>query len=96
MSFGVGYRRTDLWRERIGVRGTARMTPQLAYMLDAEVDFQSIETERFFVDFYTKYESSPQMDYYGQGSDSSLDNLTSYTYDAYRRISVRVSTFSLV
>ena len=81
MSFGVGYRRTDLWRERIGFRGTARMTPQLAYMFDAEVAFQGIETERFFVNFYTKYESSPQMDYYGQGADSSLDDLTSYTYD---------------
>ena len=81
MSFGVGYRRTDLWRERLGVRGTARMTPQLAYMFDAEVDFQDLETDRFFVDFYTKYESSPQMDYYGQGADSSLDDRTSYTYD---------------
>lgn len=81
MSFGVGYRRTDLWRERLGFRGTARMTPQLAYMLDAEVDFQGLKTDRFFVDFYMKLESSPQMDYYGQGADSSLDDRTSYTYD---------------
>jgi outer membrane protein assembly factor BamA len=81
MSFGVGYRRTDLWRERLGFRGTARMTPQLAYMLDAEVDFQGLATDRFFVDFYMKLESSPQMDYYGQGADSSLDDRTSYTYD---------------
>jgi len=81
MSFGVGYRRTDLWRERLGFRGTARMTPQLAYMLDAQVDFQGLETDRFFVDFYMKLESSPQMDYYGQGADSSLDDRTSYTYD---------------
>jgi len=80
-SIGVGYRRTDLWRERLGFRGTARMTPQLAYMFDAQIDFQSLQTERFFVDSYTKYESSPQMDYYGQGGDSSLDNLTSYAYD---------------
>ena len=59
MSFGVGYRRSDLWHERLGFRTTARMTPLLAYMFDAEVDFQSIETERLFVDFYTKFESSP-------------------------------------
>ena len=81
VSFGVGYRRTDLWRERIGARVTARGTPQLAYMLDAEVDFQGLETERFFVDFYSKLESSPQMDFYGEGAGSSLDNRTSYTYN---------------
>ena len=57
------------------------MTPQLAYMFDAEVDFQSLETERLFVDFYTKLESSPQMDFYGLGGDSSLDNRSSYLYD---------------
>ncbi len=81
MSVGVGYRRTDFWQERLGIRGTARITPQLAYMFDAEVDFQSLETERLFVDFYTKYENSPQMDFYGQGGDSSLDNLSSYLYE---------------
>ena len=57
------------------------MTPQLAYMFDAEVDFQSLETERLFVDFYTKLESSPQVDFYGLGGDSSLDNRSSYLYD---------------
>ncbi len=78
---GIGYLRTDLWRERIGFRGTARITPQLAYLFDADIDFQSIETEKFFADLYVKYESSPQMDFYGEGADSSLDNRTSYTYD---------------
>ena len=81
VSFGVGYLRTDLWRERIGARVTARMTPQLAYLFDAEVDFQSLETDRFFVDFYTKGEHSPQMDFYGDGASSDMDERTSYTYD---------------
>lgn len=81
VSFGVGYRRTDLWRERLGARATARITPQLAYLLDAEVDFQSLETERFFLDFYTKAEHSPQMDFYGPGAGSSSEARTSYTYD---------------
>lgn len=78
VSFGAGYRKTDIWRERLGYRGTARMTPQLAYMLDAEVDFQDLQTERFSLDFYTKYESSPQMDFYGLGGDSLEENRSSY------------------
>jgi len=81
LSVGLGYRRSDLWHERIGFRGTVRGTPQLAYLLDAEVDFQSLSNERFFADFYTKLESSPQMDYYGPGGDSSLDDRSSYLYN---------------
>jgi len=39
MSVGIGYRRSDLWRERIGYRATARGTLQGAYMLDFNLDF---------------------------------------------------------
>jgi outer membrane protein assembly factor BamA len=81
MSIGVGYRRTDIWRNRIGYRGTARGTFQLAYMLDYELDFQELRTERTFVNIYSKLESSPQMDYYGQGQDSEESNRTSYLLD---------------
>ena len=55
------------------------MTPQLAYLRDVEIDYQGLATDRFFVDFYTKYESSPQIDDYGQGAGSSIDDLASYT-----------------
>lgn len=82
VSGGVGYRR-GLFRDQLGVRTTARATPQLAYLLDAQIDFQSIRTENFFVDLYTKYESSPQMDYYGPGPDSLKENRTSYAYDTF-------------
>jgi hypothetical protein len=81
MSVGVGYRRSDIWRDRIGYRATARGTFQLAWMLDFELDFQELKTERTFVNFYSKVESSPQMDYYGQGQDSLESNRTSYLLD---------------
>src|SRR5262249_29980163 len=62
MSFGAGYRKTDVWDERIGVRTTARMTVQGAYMLDARISLQGLEFGRSFFNIYTKYEKSPQMD----------------------------------
>ena len=39
MSFGGGYRKTDIWSERLGVRATGRLTIQGAYMVDARLDF---------------------------------------------------------
>lgn len=78
MSFGVGYRRSDLFRDRIDARTTARFTFEGAYMLDARVVLAQTRTERGFFDFYTKFERSPQMDYYGPGPDSSKDDRTSF------------------
>jgi hypothetical protein len=80
-SFGVGYRRSDLWRERLGYRATVRGTLQLAYMLDFELDFKSLGSKSSFVHFYAKYEHSPQMDYYGQGSGSLEEDRSSYLLD---------------
>jgi hypothetical protein len=79
---GLGYRR-GLVREQLGLRTTARVTPRLAYLFDAQLDFESIRTERFFLDLYAKYESSPQMDYYGPGAGSLEENRTSYAYDTF-------------
>ena len=78
VSFGVGYRRADLWHERFDVRATARGTPQLAYMLDAELGFNSLRSDRSFAKLYVKFEHSPQMDYFGQGNESSADDRSSY------------------
>ena len=89
MSVGGGYR-FGLWRDQLGVRTTARVTPQLAYLVDAQFDFQSLRSERFFLDLYTKYESSPQMDYYGP--DSLEENRTSYAYDTLGTDAAPVST----
>ncbi len=62
-TFGFGYRRSDMWRDTTGMRASARATIKQAYMLDYELDFKSLATERSFVNLYAKYENSPQMDY---------------------------------
>ena len=80
MSVGIGYRRSDLWRERLGYRVTARGTLQGAYMLDFNLDFQGLRTERTFMRWYTKLEDSPGIDYYGAGNDSSRENQTHFAY----------------
>ena len=77
-SFGVGYRRIDLWSERLAFRVTARGTPKLAYMFDLQVESPRLNTDRFELKLYTKYENSPQMDYYGPGPDSSKSNRSSF------------------
>lgn len=77
-SVGFGYGRRDLWRERLGVRSTVRGTIQGAYLVDVDVRFQTLRFARSFLNLYSKYESSPKMDYYGQGTNSDIDNRTSY------------------
>lgn len=86
MSFGGGYRKTDIWQERLGFRTTGRLTVQDAYMVDARLDFQGLQrrtafselTGRSFFNLYAKYESSPQMDFYGLGPFSRQENRSSY------------------
>ena len=77
-SFGVGYRRSDLWGERLGFRATARGTFYGAYMFDADFNFPRLSTRGVDLRIYAKYENSPQMDYYGPGQDSDKENRTSY------------------
>jgi outer membrane translocation and assembly module TamA len=78
---GMGYRRSDLWAERLGYRATGRATLQRAYLFDFNLDFQGLKTERTAVRWYTKYESSPDIDFYGLGNDSPKENHTSFSYD---------------
>ena len=78
---GLGYRRSDLWAERLGYRATGRATLQRAYLFDFNLDFQGLKTERTAVRWYTKYESSPDIDFYGLGNDSPKENHTSFSYD---------------
>ena len=51
-------------------RGTARGTLQGAYLFDFNLDFQGLRTERTAVKWYTKYEHSPDIDFYGIGNES--------------------------
>jgi len=78
LSLGVGYRRSDLFKERFGFRTTVRGTIESAWMADTQFYFPPLYTERAFLDIYTRYEYSPQMDYYGEGPESSLDDRSNY------------------
>ena len=77
-SVGVGWRQTDLWQERLGLRTTARGTVHGAYMLDARLDFHPLTTRRSFFNLYAKFEDSPRMDFYGRGADSQEANRSSF------------------
>jgi outer membrane protein assembly factor BamA len=81
MSFGVGYRRSDFFRDHLGYRGTARGTLQGAYMLDFNVDFQGTQVERTYLRWYTKYEHSPRIDFFGIGNDTTNSRHTGYLFD---------------
>ncbi len=86
LSLGVGYRRSDLWRERFGFRSTVRGTIESAWMADTQFYFPPLYTERGFLDIYARYEYSPQMDYYGEGPNSSLDDRSSYAFTDIRLV----------
>jgi outer membrane translocation and assembly module TamA len=77
-TFGVGYRRIDLWRERIAFRATARATFQKAYMFDLEIEFPRLRTDRAELTFYGKFENSPLMDFYGLGPKTARGGRSSY------------------
>jgi outer membrane protein assembly factor BamA len=81
LSVGVGYRRSDFFRDHLGYRGTARGTVRGAYMLDFEVDFSGLRTKRTSLQWYTKYEHSPEIDYFGAGNDTSNATRSSFRYD---------------
>ena len=78
---GLGYRRSDLWAERLGYRATVRGTLQGAYLFDFNLDFQGLRTERTSVRWYSKYESSPDIDFYGIGNSTPKENHTAFAYD---------------
>ena len=84
LSLGVGYRRSDLFNEKFGFRTTVRGTIESAWMADTQFYFPPLNSERGFLDIYTRYEYSPQMDYYGEGPESSLEDRSSYAFTDFR------------
>jgi outer membrane protein assembly factor BamA len=81
MSFGIGYRRTDFLRDHLGYRATARGTVWGAYMLDFDVDFQGMRTDRTYLRWYSKFEHSPTIDYFGIGNNTAKSSRSSYRFD---------------
>ncbi len=77
-TLGLGYRYSGLWRQRLNLEASTRATWKKAYMFDFEVGFPGIHKGRGQLSLYAKYENSPTMAYYGEGSDSSRGDRTSY------------------
>ena len=46
LSLGAGYRRSDMFREQLDYRGTARFSGHGGYMFDGDVEFSGLRTER--------------------------------------------------
>ena len=78
-TFGLGYRRSDLFNDVLTARVTARGTLNGAQLYDGELQINQLRRSKdTFVNLYIKYERSPQMDYYGLGADSLKENHTQY------------------
>ena len=78
-TYGIGYRRADLFNDLLTVRATARGTFAGAQLYDGELQLNRLgRSERAFLNGYGKYERSPHMEYYGLGADSLKDDRTRY------------------
>jgi outer membrane protein assembly factor BamA len=78
-TFGVGYRRSDLFNDALTARVTARGTLAGAQLYDGELQVNSLRRSRdTFVNIYSKYERSPNMDYYGLGANSRKEDRSRY------------------
>ena len=78
-TFGIGYRRSDLFNDVLTARVTARGTLRGAQLYDGELQVNRLRRSKdTFVNVYTKYERSPRMEYYGLGADSRKEDRTRY------------------
>ena len=78
-TFGIGYRRADLFNDALTARVTARGTLRGAQLYDGELQINQFRRSKdTFVNLYIKYERSPQMDYYGLGAHSLKEDRTRY------------------
>ncbi len=78
-TFGIGYRRSDLFNDALTARATVRGTLSGAVLADGELQVNGVRRAAdTFLDVYTKYERSPRMEYYGLGADSREEDRTRY------------------
>ena len=78
-TYGIGYRRADLFNDLLTARATARATFAGAQLYDGGLRLNRVGgSENAFIDAYVKYERSPHMDYYGLGADSRKEDRTRY------------------
>ena len=78
-TYGIGYRRSDLFNDLLTARVTARGTFAGAQLYDGELQVNRLRRSKdTFVNVYAKYERSPHMDYYGLGANSRKEDRTRY------------------
>lgn len=83
-TFGIGYRRADLFHDALTVRATVRGTLSGALLVDGLAELERLRrSDDTFVTCYTKYERSPRMEYYGLGSDSRKEERTRYLLNTF-------------
>ena len=81
-TYGIGYRRSDLFNDILTARVTARGTLAGAQLYDGELQVNRLRRSKdTFVNVYAKYERSPHMDYYGLGANSRKEDRTRYQLD---------------
>ena len=78
-TFGIGYRRSDLFRDALSARGAVSGAISGAVLVDAELELNRLRrAQDTFVTVYTKYERSPRTEFYGLGRDSQEEDRTGY------------------
>ena len=65
-SFGIGYRRTDLFRDALTAHAGVTGTLAGALMVDGQLQLNRLKQSKdTFIDVCAKYERSPHMEFYG-------------------------------
>ena len=78
-TLGIGYRRSDLLNDALTARATVRGTLSGALLVDGELQVNGVRRGAdTFLDVYSKYERSPQMEFYGLGEASKEQDRTRY------------------
>jgi outer membrane protein assembly factor BamA len=78
-TFGIGYRRSDLFNDALTARVTARGTLAGAQLYDGALHVNRLgRSKDTFVNVYVNYERSPNMNYYGLGANSRKEDRTRY------------------
>ena len=81
-TFGLGYRRSDLFNDALTARATARGTLSGAFLADPDLQVNGLRRwADTFVNVYSKFERSPQMEFYGLGADSLKEDRTRYLFN---------------
>ena len=81
-TFGVGYRRSDLFNDVLTARATARGTLSGGFLADLDLQVNGLQRSAdTFVNVYSKFERSPHMEFYGLGADSLKEDRTRYLFN---------------